>query len=366
MVSAFKNELMLAGISTGSNTDIGKWTKVKIGDQNFDYYAITNEKRRTKKPLVPRRIKLCHYFRKHIKRILQRKDYDLIVTQCPEVLFFVPDKELKKTCFISPGLGNPLDISRYKWARPFGRIFDYFLVRKAKDVGYFLAAGDLNARKDFERRAKGKILATSIIQFPTRYNDLFYKVMDKNSCRKKINISAEEKLFVTVGRLNWFKGWKLMIDAFSIVTKKVPSRLVFIGDGEDEMKIKDYVKTLGLEHCVDLVGRKEPQDVGIYLNAADAFIMGSFAEGWSTTLVEACACCVPCVVTDFSSAREMVKDGENGYVVEGREAEVFASKMIDALSFDRETVIDYNHRLPKLGREQFKGRFPAYNKLEYR
>ena len=72
------------------------------------------------------------------------------------------------------------------------------------------------------------------------------------------------------------------------------------------------------------------------------------AEGWSTTLVEACACGVPCVVTDFSSAREMIKDNHNGYVVEGRDENVFSKRMIDALSLDRAKVAEYDKRFEKL------------------
>ena len=76
--------------------------------------------------------------------------------------------------------------------------------------------------------------------------------------------------------------------------------------------------------------------------------MGSMAEGWSTTLVEACACGVPCVVTAFSSAREMVKDGVNGYVVDTRDENAFAKRMLDALALERDKVSEYDKRFERL------------------
>ena len=96
-----------------------------------------------------------------------------------------------------------------------------------------------------------------------------------------------------------------------------------------------------------MVGKKEPSEIALYLNAADLFIMGSLVEGWSTTLVEACACGVPCVVTNFSSAKEMVQNGVNGFVVENRDEVAFAEKMSEALMLNRNNVIEYDKRFEK-------------------
>ncbi len=73
----------------------------------------------------------------------------------------------------------------------------------------------------------------------------------------------------------------------------------------------------------------------------NTFIMGAYKEGWSTTLVEACACSVPCVITNFSSAKEMVTDGKNGYVIQNRDEQVFANRMIEVVSFDRKNIISF-------------------------
>jgi glycosyltransferase involved in cell wall biosynthesis len=65
-------------------------------------------------------------------------------------------------------------------------------------------------------------------------------------------------------------------------------------------------------------------------------------------LVEACACCIPWVVTNFCSAEEMITDGINGYVLHNRDEQSFANKMIEALSLNRENVILYNRRFSNL------------------
>ena len=321
MLPAFGSDLLLAGITTDDRSPTGKWTKREI----------------------------CISIKRHINRILARNDFDILLTHKPEVVYFIPDAYMGKTCYILPGVGNPLAISRYPWARRFAKSYDrYFLMPKAAKTRWLLAAADYNARKGFAERSRGLIKAEHIIQFPTRYDDNYYYI-DNTATREKKNI------FVTVGRLGWFKGWKLMIDAFKIVNEKVPeSELHFIGDGEDEKKIKEYIVSIGLENMVILDGKMSPEEIGKFLNKSSVFVMGSMMEGWSTTLVEACACGVPCVVTDFSSAREMVADGKNGFVVESRDESVFAEKMMSALALDRKEVSEYDKRFSYLAVSNLK------------
>lgn len=349
LLPAFGNDLLLAGITTDATGIVGKWEKREIGGTSFDYYTMAHVIPTAKRPLIPERITNCIHIKKHIRRILRRDDFDVILTHAPEVVYFIPDAYLRKTCFILPGIENPLSISRYPWARKLAGMYDrYFLMPKAKKVRWLLAAADNDARQSFSERSKGKIPASDVISFPTRYDEVFYKHQDKTKCREELGIDDDARVFVTVGRLGWFKGWKLMIDAFRIYqSTNENSHLYFIGDGEDENRIRSYIEMCHLKHSVFLVGKKEPKTIAVYLNAADVFVMGSMVEGWSTTLVEACACGVPCVVTNFSSAKEMVHDGINGFVVDERNEKRFAEKMIEALKLCRDKVVEYDKRYEK-------------------
>ena len=349
MLPAFGSNLLLAGITTSGDIEEGKWVTREINGINYEYYSMSKVTPSSARPIIPERITNCFSIKKHIKRILKRNDYDIILTHKPEVVYFIPDSYLDKTCYILPGVGNPLAISRYPWARRFAKSYDkHFLMPKAAKTRWLLAAADYNARKGFAERSKGLIKAEHIVQFPTRYDDRYY-YMDNSVVRK------DKKIFVTVGRLGWFKGWKLMIDAFKIVNEKVPdSELHFIGDGEDEIKIKEYIVSSGLQEKVILDGKMSPEEIGRFLNESSVFVMGSMMEGWSTTLVEACACGVPCVVTDFSSAREMVSDGKNGFVIESRDNHAFADKMLSALELDRQEVMEYDKRFSFLAVSNLK------------
>lgn len=343
MLPAFGSDLLLAGITTDNATPVGIWTQKTIEGRNFEYFSMARVTPSAKRPLIPERITNCFYIRKYINTILKRNDFDWIVTHKPEVMYFIPNGYMSKTCYIMPGVENPLSISRYPWARNLAGLYDrFFLMQKAAKARKLLAAADYNDRKAFADRSKGKINVDKVIEFPTRYDDSIYGV---NRTMRNDN----EKVFVTVGRLGWFKGWKLMIDSLKQTHEIISNaKLYFIGDGEDYDKIKTYIHEQGLDESVILLGKKAPKEIAEWLNKADVFVMGSMAEGWSTTLVEACACGVPCVVTDFSSAREMVADGKNGFVVAGRDEKVFSQKMVEALGLDREKVIEYDERFEGL------------------
>lgn len=337
MIRAFGNDLKLVGINTDQDCEVGKWSNREIADKEFDYFSVSNVKKTTKKPLIPARITAYAQIRKYIKDVL-KTDYDKILIQTPEVLFAMPQKYLHKTCLIMPGVENPLHISRYKVARFFAGIYDWFFFKKAQHVSIIMAAADNNAIKSFIERSKGTIAPDKVNQFPTRYDADIFKIMDRNALRKKYGIDKDTVLYVTTGRLNWFKGWKFMIDCIDRLNNSL-AKLVFIGDGEDEQKIKDYISVRKLDEQIILLGRKPLEVIAEYLNMADAFIMGSYKEGWSTSLVEATACGVPCVVTEFSSASDMVEDAVNGWVIKDRNEEEFIQRLKDALMLDKSGLL---------------------------
>ena len=333
MLGAFGNELKLVGISTEEDCEVGKWNTKTIDNATFEYFNVANVKKNAERPLIPGRVTAYFQIKKYIKKVLET-EYDHIVIQTPEVLFAIPKKHLSKTCLIMPGVENPLKISRYKFAQKLAKIYDWFFFRKAKHASVIMAAADTNAINEFIDRSKGNILPERVRQFPTRYDANIFKLKDKEELRVNYNIEKENLLYVTVGRLNWFKGWKFMIDCIEKLNNPL-AKLIFIGDGEDEQKIKDYITERKLENQVELIGRKSLDVIADYLNMADAFIMGSYKEGWSTSLVEATACGTPCIVTEFSSASDMIEDGVNGWVIKERNEEEFTRRLRDVLMLDK-------------------------------
>lgn len=349
LIAAFGKDAKLVGISTDDSIPVRKWTKRVINGIEYDYYSVARVNKSFDKPFVPGRITSFFRLKPCMSSIFKETDYDLIFIQAPELLFCLSGIQLSKTLLIMPGVENPLLISRYPFARKFQKQYDYFFMKVVAKVKYIFASAAEKELRNFLIRGKGKISREQIVKFPTRYDSTIYFPEDKLKTRRELDLKENVKIVVTVGRLGWFKGWKFMIDAFKLILHQQDNaHLYFLGDGEDREQVESYIKSEKLESRVLILGSQSPPCVAKYLNSADVFIMGSYKEGWSTTLVEACACCLPCVVTDFSSAEEMIKDGINGYVVKNRSEQEFATRIIKAFNLNREDIKKYNLKFKSL------------------
>ena len=345
LTMAMRGEIDIVGIETDPESPTGCWTKKIIQGFDYNFYNIKNVIPSFKKPIIPLRIQDFFSLKKRIKNILSTKNYELIIVQTPEVLFSLPKNVLPITCLIMPGVGNPLEISRYPFARLLSNLYDRYFYKRVKSIQYILPAADKEAIQHFINNSNNLIDSNKVFQFPTRFDASVFHPSNKDKARQQCAIINDSIVVVTTGRLNWFKGWKFLIDSFSYFHDKHPnSYLYFLGGGEDHEKITHYLDSIRLNKSVLLQGALCQSDVAIFLNAADLFVMGSFAEGWSTSLVEAVACSIPCVVTDFSSARDLVVDGENGFVVDNRDEQLFSSKMEQALHLNKDIILMHSKK----------------------
>jgi GalNAc-alpha-(1->4)-GalNAc-alpha-(1->3)-diNAcBac-PP-undecaprenol alpha-1,4-N-acetyl-D-galactosaminyltransferase len=130
---------------------------------------------------------------------------------------------------------------------------------------------------------------------------------------------------VGVGRLVPQKGFELLLRAFARISDDFPSwKLVIVGEGHDRRALEALAVSLGLASRVALPGwLGEPGQV---LKAAGLFVMASYYEGFPNALVEAMACGVPVVSTDWAGATEIVTDGIDGLVV-SKDCENLAAAM---------------------------------------
>ena len=116
---------------------------------------------------------------------------------------------------------------------------------------------------------------------------------------------------VSVGRLCPFKGFDMLIEAFSCLLKEYPSlTLEIYGDGAEREKLEERVALLQLEKHVYLRG--VVKDIQSVLRQADLFIFPSRYEGFPNALCEAMAIGLPVIASDCSGNREIVQDRKNG------------------------------------------------------
>lgn len=131
--------------------------------------------------------------------------------------------------------------------------------------------------------------------------------------RHQLNISEGDLVLGTIARLDPIKNHQMMLAAFGLALKKYPNlKLVVVGDGEERQRIETTIQTMNLQDKVILTGYiTQPNN---YLALFDIFLLSSFSEGTSMTLLEAMSLAKPCVVTDVGGNREVIIDNQNGLV----------------------------------------------------
>ena len=108
---------------------------------------------------------------------------------------------------------------------------------------------------------------------------------------------ADVPVFGHIGRLTHQKNQGFLLEAFAHIRAVLPdARLILIGRGEDEQKLRDAVRRLGVEDAVNFLGIRE--DIPDLLRAMDVFVFPSLYEGLGVAIIEAQATGLQCVASD--------------------------------------------------------------------
>lgn len=148
----------------------------------------------------------------------------------------------------------------------------------------------------------------------------------RRSVREALGVSDEDRLVVSVAHLMKDKGHELLIQAASLLLPSEQNvRFVIVGEGRLRAELQSQIDALGLADHVVLAGMRE--DVPDLLAGADIFVQTSWREGLSRSLVEAMYSGLAVVATDVGATREVVREGETGYLVAPGDAAALAKRI---------------------------------------
>jgi rhamnosyl/mannosyltransferase len=153
---------------------------------------------------------------------------------------------------------------------------------------------------------------------------------------------SDQPLLLFVGRLNYYKGLKYLIDAM----QSVDASLMIVGDGERQDALETQAKELGVDDRVMFTGYVSQDRLHNYYEAADVFILPSVepSEAFGVVQLEAMAYETPVVNTSLPTGVPWVsQDGKTGLTVEPRDSDALAVSINDLLS-DHKTRKTYGRR----------------------
>ena len=145
-------------------------------------------------------------------------------------------------------------------------------------------------------------------------------------------------LFLFVGRLMWYKGLHIILDALRALREQGQDfRMVFIGAGGDEKEVRAEVETLRLsDRCFFTGSIADRETLRAWYSRADLFLFPSTFDTNGLVVREAAASGCPSVLIAGSCAAEGVTDGRNGFLIEENAVSLCAK--LTALCADREAM----------------------------
>ncbi|MBK9926968.1 MAG: glycosyltransferase [Anaerolineales bacterium] len=174
-------------------------------------------------------------------------------------------------------------------------------------------------------------LKNNFTVIPTGIDLEAYRTASGEKIRKKRNWE-NDTVMISVGRLAPEKNWPLLLQATALVLKDFPQfRLVLIGDGQDRNTLEGLAKELGIRRRVTFTGALSFSEIPSYMKAANLFGFASITETQGLATLEAMAAGLPVVAVDASGTRDILKHGQQGYLVENN-AEALAAGIIKLLS----------------------------------
>lgn len=145
----------------------------------------------------------------------------------------------------------------------------------------------------------------------------------------KITTNPTQKIVLSIGRLSEQKGFLRLIDIWCLVAK-IPHlkewKLHIVGDGELKEILYQKIHILGLENSILL--KSFTKNIEEEYLQASIYALSSHYEGFPMVLLESGSYGLPSVAFDVPTGpSEILKDGENGFLIPDNNIEEFAAKL---------------------------------------
>jgi glycosyltransferase involved in cell wall biosynthesis len=132
--------------------------------------------------------------------------------------------------------------------------------------------------------------------------------------RDELNISQDELILLSVGRLRYQKDHSALLRAFPTVLARFPNiEMLIAGDGLLREELQKEARSLGISDKVKFLGIRH--DIPTLMSLADLFVFPSRFEGMPNAVLEAMSHSLPVIATAVQGVDEIIRDGENGLLV---------------------------------------------------
>jgi glycosyltransferase involved in cell wall biosynthesis len=179
------------------------------------------------------------------------------------------------------------------------------------------------------------------------------------AARLALGLRPEDEVLVTVGRQEFQKGQRYLLDAMRSIGDSRPTAVLLIAgrEGAATSELRRVHAASGLGDRIRFLGNRD--DLPQILAAADIFVFPSLYEGLGGSVIEAMAMRLPVIASDLEALREVVEDGGSGLLVPRGSAAGLSRTIVELL-----TDASVRGRLGARGRDLFEQRFTIDRSVE--
>lgn len=192
-------------------------------------------------------------------------------------------------------------------------------------------------REDYARAQKFHAKRTALVSGVGVDLSRFDQPVDRAAVRAGLGLGLEDPALICVGEHSVRKNHETVIRA---AARASGSHVLFCGVGEKQPELEALADELGIGEKVHFLGFR--RDIPQLLAASDVFVFPSWQEGLPVAQMEAMAAGLPCVVSNVRGNRDLIADGDGGYLCAPDDAAAFAQRI--------QTLLDNPQLREQMGR----------------
>jgi glycosyltransferase involved in cell wall biosynthesis len=249
-----------------------------------------------------------------IKRSLREFRADVVHTHSAKggILGRAAASKLGVSAIVHTVHGAPFHSYQNALAREFSRRCECWAARRCHAlVSVSDAMTDLMVENHIAPREKFTTIYSGLEVEPLRAAD-----SKRDAVRAELSYSSEHFVIGKIARLFDLKGHEFLVRAAPAIVAAWPNaRFLLIGDGTLRKQVECQVAGVGLTDRFTFLGLAAPERIPELIAAMDVVVHASLREGLARAVVQALLVGRPVVSYDVDGAREVVIDGETGYLV---------------------------------------------------
>ncbi|HND51203.1 MAG TPA: glycosyltransferase family 4 protein [Pirellulaceae bacterium] len=229
-----------------------------------------------------------------------------------------------------------------QWAEWYGARKCHLMVSVADAMTDLMVAGGVAPREKFVTVYSGMDVAPFVEADRTR-----------DEVRRELGYRPEHVVIGKIARLFHLKGHDDVVDAARQVVRRCDqARFLFVGDGILRESLERRIAEAGLTPYFQFTGLVAPSRIPSLVGTMDALVHASLREGLARALPQALIAGKPVVSYDCDGAREVVLNGQTGFLLAPRDVDGMANALVELVSSP-----ELRAKLGGQGRERFTDQF---------